>query len=1037
MTALATYWPDNNRINDCIMTEAESLSGSLLMAVHEPMRLIKRQHTTGNEVRADEQALFDFLLKHNRPIPITGAAGVGKSHIIRWLGAQLERLPNANKYKTIYIPKSSSIADVLRLITEGLEGEVYNDIRQSIDGISQAIDVQHIAEHLALKLRLALSEEFEQVCAHIEAGKPVNSEDERRFECVYQHAEGLQALLQDSHLTKHFTRPGACLYNIAQRLYQGVKEEQGFEQDYQMFAHDFEIQLEVAAAAHDAQTYIQNEQILMVPSARENAAWTINQVLYKACGKTIEELLKISPTSVQQVVRGIRKQLLADDKDNTLVILIEDFTTTSAIQKEFIECLMEEEVHHGEQRLCPLKSVIAVTEGFAGYLHVRDGILGRTGYEWLIESASQNESETLERIFDFCGRYLNAARHGVEDLESAFKNAGAEHDWLTTWHDGEVQESEFRSRLDAFGFSRQGDPLFPFNKLALDKLAHEHCVADGQLIFHPRSILHYLLRTPLKDGRSAYLDGQFPPAKWEGFICNPAIATQFSVLSEQERAKALAAVWGGNPSSLTQLAGSLPLGVCEEFGLAEMSQVLGESPKSMPKPTIEDETKDTAKGETKPQVKVTVEDETDQVTAPEAPKELIEWITKLNYWYQGTAGLPQPDAAQLRKWICEGLNAVIDWGHYLCRPQAVLGSAKLPAGRIHLPVKTGNTGAPLVDLSDRKAFARHGEQWINAFNAMAAYNHYGKSWDFPGGASAYLHYHNFFDSIAPQVADNVVALERERLGAVAAKLLQGAGFLGAEGASANGLVKRLNALLFSADQKPEYELLGELDTQWELVTQRHNELRSELLQLSAAKKPGADPYAIDGRLVVKALKQPKGAEPDVIDQVLRDLPSLRQKVQPVTSALQELFAGDKTAIVEASTQIKDVLTLAVKADVVRPIDMTSALKRTLRRWDSEERVEAVKLLSRLQLPEENSVRLMQELISVDAKQLDDVRELLVQFSKFDSATTKHLKNKIEQQGGAEIEQAQQDVFAQLDEIENQLLQLEPEQLEPEQKEEVN
>ncbi|ADN77440.1 hypothetical protein Fbal_3241 [Ferrimonas balearica DSM 9799] len=1025
MTALTSYWPDNKRVDTCIMTEAESLSGSLLMAVHEPMRLIKRQHTTGKEARTDEQALFEFLMAHNRPIPITGAAGVGKSHIIRWLGAKLKRLHNADKFKTIYIPKSSSIARVLELITEGLEGEVYDEIRRSIDGISQTIDVQHIAEHLALKLRLALGEEFEQVCADIESGREVKPEDVHRFECVYQHAQGLQALLQDSHLTKHFTRPGACLYNIAERLYLGVKDDQGFEQDYQMFAHDFEIQMEVAAAAHDAQTYIQNEQLLTEPDAREKAAWTINQVLYKACGKTIEELLRISPTSVQQVVRSIRQQLLADDKDNTLVILIEDFTTTSAIQKEFIECLLEEEEYHGEQRLCPLKSVIAVTEGFAGYLHVRDGILGRTGYEWLIESASQNESETLERIFDFCGRYLNAARHGAQQLESNFGGAGMEHSGLAIWHDGEVQESEFRSRLDAFGYSRQRYPLFPFNRLALEQLARQHCVAHGQLIFHPRSILHYLLRTPLKEGYGAYLDGQFPPEKWDGPICNPAIASQLNVLSEQGRAKKLAAVWGGNPSSMAALTEALSLGVCEEFGLAEMCQVLGDAPQ----PTVttggkgQAEIKEQPNPETKEKVKTEIETVTNEEQAPEVPVELISWRSKLDNWYQGTAGLQQQDAAQLRKWICDGLNAVIDWGHHLCRPKP-LGSSKLPAGRIHLPVKTGNTGAPVLDLTVSGAFAKYGEQWVNAFYAMATYHHYGKSWDFPGGANDYLYYHNFFDSVSPQVVDHLIALEREELGAVASKLLQGAGFLGAEGANSSIRLKRLNALLFEAQEKPEHELLGELDSRWEQVIERRKSLRGELLRLTAAKKTGAEPYAIDGTLVAEALKQPAAAEPDVMDKVLKELPAIRNELQPVASELHDLFAGDRTAIAEASAQIKDVLALAVKADVVRPFDMTKTLKSTLRRWESDERVEVVKQLSRLQLPEDNPVRLMQELVTVDAAQFEVIREFLLQFSNFESATSLHLKNKIKQQGGGEIEQAQQDVFAQLDEIGSQLQQLE-------------
>ncbi|MGY0616480.1 protein DpdH [Vibrio sp. FJH11] len=1022
MAVLQNYWPESSRVEECILTEAESLSSSLLIAVHEPMRLIKRQHTTSDEQRADEQALFEFLLKHNRPIPITGAAGVGKSHIIRWLGAQLKRQPDADKYRIIYIPKSSSIADVVRLLTDGLEGDVYDEIRRAINGISQEINVRHVAEHLALKLRLCLDEELEKVNRMVEEqGGGSSPEEEEWLENVLTHGEGLQALLQDSHLTKHFTREGACLYNIAERLTLGVKDEQGFEQDYQMKPEDFEIRDQLAPAAQEVQEYIRNNLLLTELEAREGAAWTLNQVLYTACGKTVEEVLKINPMTIQQVVRSIRQQLYAENENNELVILIEDFTTTTAIQKEFIECLMEEEKHHEREPLCRLKSVIAVTEGFAGYLHVRDGILGRTGYEWLIESASQNEAETMQRIVDFCGRYLNAARYGESELTRIFEQTGNEQQWLPVWHDAEITESAHRARLDAFGYSRQEHPLFPYNRFALEQLARKHCVADGYLQFHPRSILHYLLRDPLQQERKTYLADAFPPAKWQGIIGNTAVGTQFNILSQPERAKTVAAIWGGNLSTVQALSNALPLEVCDEFNLSDMSQVLGSSGVKTPTPQLSTLKPDPiGQGDEvippKPQVDIP---EVDHVVVATEPPELTDWRKVLDAWHQGL-GLKQNLAADIRKWIAEGLNATIDWVHYACSPEKV--SPKM----IHLPTKTGNIGTqPVLDLNSDTLFESKGEQWIPAFNAMAAYQYYNKTWEFEGGDIAYLYYQNFFDDAASQVIEHLVNKERKQLSRVAHKLLQGANFMGAEGANAREGVKRLEAMLLATEEQREYKLLGGLEEQWGVVTRRRKELRDELIRLAAVKKPSAEPYAIDGLMVIEALKQPKIDEPDIIKKVLQELPKLRNQVLPTAELLRELFDSDTDSIEAAGEMIQEILSLATYADVVRPTEASIKLRDGLKIWSEESRVKLIKNLSSLQLPEanENEARLLKEIVSVDAEQFEMAKQLFTDFETFDKKTSAFLMTKITNEGGDEIEQAQQDVFTQLDQIEVRLEEL--------------
>jgi hypothetical protein len=61
-----------------------------------------------------EKDLLEVFITDNVPggallMPITGPSGVGKSHIIRWLDAQLQRLPERDSFHIIRIPKSASL----------------------------------------------------------------------------------------------------------------------------------------------------------------------------------------------------------------------------------------------------------------------------------------------------------------------------------------------------------------------------------------------------------------------------------------------------------------------------------------------------------------------------------------------------------------------------------------------------------------------------------------------------------------------------------------------------------------------------------------------------------------------------------------------------------------------------------------------------------------------------------------------------------------------------------------------------------------
>ena len=75
--SIMNYWPLLEHIEQCIRNEAEELQDDVLLAVHEPMVLTRRDVNNNQAVLRDED-LFTQLLTTERAIPLIGRSGMGK-----------------------------------------------------------------------------------------------------------------------------------------------------------------------------------------------------------------------------------------------------------------------------------------------------------------------------------------------------------------------------------------------------------------------------------------------------------------------------------------------------------------------------------------------------------------------------------------------------------------------------------------------------------------------------------------------------------------------------------------------------------------------------------------------------------------------------------------------------------------------------------------------------------------------------------------------------------------------------------------------
>src|SRR5690242_5201711 len=228
MTGLASYWPDSRQIAECIKREAETVSEAVLLAVHQTMPLSVRNAGSPHEQEADEKAFLDSFLTKELPEgvliqPVTGTSGAGKSHLIRWLDAQLKRDERAKKMLVVRIPKTASLRSVVELILEPLAGDprfdqAKADLRKAIEDVTPEM----AAIRLAGGIEIALKDLAAGLKAQLKADP--NGPDAPVLRASLGHAQRLPNYLNDAVLEEHFKK------NILSRIIAGsVRADRGHE----------------------------------------------------------------------------------------------------------------------------------------------------------------------------------------------------------------------------------------------------------------------------------------------------------------------------------------------------------------------------------------------------------------------------------------------------------------------------------------------------------------------------------------------------------------------------------------------------------------------------------------------------------------------------------------------------------------------------------------------------------------------------------------------------------------------------------------
>lgn len=545
------------KVNDTIPVDAVSPSDAVFLATHRPSQVIRRDFsaTSGGVLFDEEQLLQEFLAPNPGMLflPIVGESGTGKSHLVRWLHL---RLPPSDRRKVVYIPKyGTNLRRVIGLILDGMTGGAVDDLGSKLDEAADAIDEVGAPARLLNALAVGIEDR-----AREPRPSPARPLDEYR---QWLEVE-LPKLLLDNVFRSKLLEPDGVISRLVQEALKG-KQDGDKSHPFAFTSDDLPLGVADAERANQDVQIVFN-QLTGSATLREVAVELLNDNL----GPAVRALFGMGGTRLSEVMLLVRRELLARGME--LVLLVEDFTILQGIQRELLDAITEAPIRGGRQELCSIRMAMAVTTGyFATIAQTFSTRAEFTGHVFSLDVARSQNGRGVARddITDFVAGYLNAARIGQDRLEEELYEAGTERAMHRSWVPNACHECRHQDVChEAFGVSRDGFGLYPFNQAALDRAVEARSPEN----FDPRRILGGVVRYTLDQQRADIERGGFPSTAFAQHFAAPGLPVLDADLVDDlgyldtvdaSRREVLLTFWGRRAGHRGQPPGRHPRGLLD------------------------------------------------------------------------------------------------------------------------------------------------------------------------------------------------------------------------------------------------------------------------------------------------------------------------------------------------------------------------------------------------------------------------------------------------------------------------------------------
>ncbi len=492
---------------------------SIFLAAHTPVRV---EHTIGPSVSADlsgENQVLDALIedigtyKSNSVIAVTGAPGTGKSHVVRWVNAQLRDVDKP--IHLLYVPREiANLRDLLASLVRGLPGELGDDLLTRVDRAIGSLTEPEVASRLVSQMEQELRWSF----GAPPAVAPNESVDDRakreqlesllgQYEEDGRRRGGLADILAMPSVREHLERAGGTVRNVAESIV--GKIQRGDAAVTQFSAED----LDIKVPARDRLL----RQFLSTIRVEEKPALSL---LQQSLERALPQFIGLTDPSGETLSTLFSKarEILADSKTE-LVLLFEDLAQFGLIDSTLFNQFL---IQPAKDR-APLRVIFAITNAKWDE-RVPEAVQRRVRHRFQvlpIQELSDGVGD-ISGIEIFLARYLNLVRDGRDAITNAWASADVQARRDGTWipnacstrNDG--KECEFRSECHlSFGAPTPAPltevGLYPYNRNALRRLVSRL----GDKASNPGHLLKAALEEVLEEARPLILSGDYPDKRVE------------------------------------------------------------------------------------------------------------------------------------------------------------------------------------------------------------------------------------------------------------------------------------------------------------------------------------------------------------------------------------------------------------------------------------------------------------------------------------------------------------------------------------------
>ncbi|MBO3457752.1 hypothetical protein G7B40_021535 [Aetokthonos hydrillicola Thurmond2011] len=1001
---------DTDMVRRVMDVEATQPANHLFLATHYPVAMYRQELIkASSRVEYDEQKfLIDFIAEKDFAfVPVLGGSGTGKSHLIRWLAANIKSTPQR---KVLLIPKiGTNLKDIISLILEGIEGERFDEYRQRVNRATNTLSETQARVQLLNQLAAAVGDN----------GKRDRSKltDEQNY-----LVDELDSLLYDPFFREHWLRDEGIIHRLVIHIL-GYQDKVEIIEERRQFSLD-DLPLDVLSL-QKAGTKAREFYAFLIANHdfQKTAVNWLNQHLDEA----ITQVLNLGREDLQRLMREVRETLA--EQGIELVLLIEDFAKLQGIDREVLEAVLARPQQPGSKSLCAIRTALACTTGY--FESLIDTVKQRVTFNVNLDIGTVGEQSLMTKadIQAFVARYLNAVRLEEQMIENWVNSDNQEEDYQGEPLTSACNECENRLACHTGFGNMNGVGFYPFTPKALEQMFSR--VNPGN--FNPRILIKDVLKYTLENSVEDIKNGQFPSTALRQHFGKMRLTAklQLDIKAKDsqnfERRETLLDLWtDGNE------LWDLRTEIHTAFDLPPLGVKIHETEISQKPPANGTAPPGSGNGNqpesyTNPQVK-------------QLPDTLTAKLKNLDGWNNQEI-LPDSIAKDIREFIFPAIAQRIEWDTEMLLKSTFAGSGKLFQQRniiFHNPkVKRGTYSGFVLSLPLNPNDSNEFKETAFTFQGILLYSHH-KNWKFPDGDRYFRTYTRYLERWSQYVLEQIRLYPREsgepwnpvpatvELLAIAATMA---------GHSTNTLENVINALFLGLDNKEDLNRASS----WKKLFDSFKKNREALLEIVKSRIPctkGSNStfQVIDAVQIIEPLKQvlkswqPQYKIPEDIRDNFAELYKVRQQVDELLKkAIQEECDRQLTLYHSLVSELgedikkKDIINIvqqsmqaARNAAVFRGVKSFDELNLLLEKFEKTNFSSYIDTMKRLQKERENSDKetgkLLQYLSENYQKAMSFTSEFVTSTRNFADASLTAVDKEIEaleKSGGATVELSHQ------------------------------